>query len=331
MKATAYSLLPSHPHPSLLVKPQVSVIVPAYNEAESLPELAEQIRVAMDGADRTFEAWLIDDGSDDGSWDVIQRLNASDKRFHGVRFQQNYGKSAAVAIGFDRARGTYVATLDADLQDDPAGLPAMIDRLEAGADLVSGWKRKRQDPITKTIPSRFFNTVTRVVSGIPLHDFNCGIKAYRSEVVKSVNVYGELHRYIPMLAKWAGFSRIEEQEVQHRPRQYGTTKFGFERFIRGFLDLITVLFLTRFVRRPMHFFGTLGTLSFLGGFLISVYLTYAKLALGQPIGDRPLLLLGVMLILLGAQSFLAGLLGEMIVRPQMEDLQRYAVKETTDV
>ena len=310
--------------------PAVSIIVPAYNEVESLPELVDQMREAMEAAGRTFEVWLIDDGSDDGTWEVIENLAAGDNRIRGVRFRQNYGKSAALAIGFERARGIYIATLDADLQDDPAGLPEMIDRLEAGADLVSGWKRKRRDPITKTIPSRFFNTITRLASGIPLHDFNSGIKAYRAEVVKSVHVYGELHRYIPMLARWAGFTRIEEQEVQHRARKYGTTKFGFERFIRGFLDLITVLFLTRFARRPMHFFGTLGTVMFLGGFVISVYLTYAKLVLGQPLGDRPLLLLGVTLILLGAQSFLAGLLGEMIVRPEMENLGRYDVQESTE-
>ncbi len=311
------------------MSPTVSIVVPVYNEAESLPELAEQITAAMDDAGRTFEAWLVDDGSDDGSWEIIEHLHAVDSRFLGVRFRQNYGKSAAIAIGFEQARGTYVATLDADLQDDPAELAAMINSLEAGADLVSGWKWKRSDPISKTIPSRFFNAVTRLVSGIPLHDFNCGIKAYRSEVVKSVNVYGELHRYIPMLAQWAGFTRIEEQVVQHRARRYGTTKFGFERFIRGFLDLITVLFLTRFARRPMHFFGGLGTVLFFGGLAISLYLSYVKLFVGEPIGGRPLLILGVMLILLGAQSFLAGLLGEMIVRPEMEDLRRVEVKETT--
>lgn len=309
------------------MKPSVSIVVPAFNEAESLPELAEQIRVAMEGADLTFETWFVDDGSDDGSWDVIKSLKSSDERFKGVRFRHNYGKSAALAVGFDRATGDYVATLDADLQDDPAELPAMISRLQAGADLVSGWKRKRQDPVSKTIPSRFFNSVTRIASGIPLHDFNCGVKAYRSEVVKSVRVYGELHRYIPLLAKWAGFANIEEQEVAHRPRKFGKTKFGLERFLRGFLDLITVMFLTRFARRPMHFFGGIGTLMFLGGFGISVYLTYAKLALDQPLGDRPLLLLGVMLILLGAQSFLAGLLGEMIIRPDMERVERYDVAE----
>ncbi len=307
------------------MRPDLSVVVPVYAEAESLPELADQIRAALEPAGLTFEVWLVDDGSRDGSWEVIERLHTDDARFLGVRFRHNYGKSAALAAGFARARGRYVATLDADLQDDPAELPAMVARLEAGADLVSGWKQQRHDPLEKTIPSRFFNAVTRWLSGIPLHDFNSGIKAYRCEVVKSVRVYGELHRYVPLLAKWEGYTRIEEQVVQHRARKYGTTKFGLERYLRGFLDLITVVFLTRFVRRPMVFFGGLGTLGFVSGFLILTYLAAAKVLGGEAIGSRPLLLFGVMLVLLGAQSFLAGLLGEMIVRPEMEDVGRYDV------
>ena len=309
------------------LRPDLSVVVPVYNEAESLPELQAAITAALDGAGLSFEVWLVDDGSTDGSWAAIEASGARDPRFGGVRFRRNYGKSAALAAGFERARGRYVATLDADLQDDPAELPEMVARLEAGADLVSGWKKRRHDPLGKTIPSRFFNGVTRLASGIGLHDFNSGIKAYRSEVVKSVRVYGELHRYIPLLAKWEGFTRIEEQVVQHHPRKYGTTKFGLERFLRGFLDLVTVTFLTRFARRPMVFFGGLGTLAFLLGFAILSYLTVAKLAYGEPLGDRPLLLFGVMLILLGAQSFLAGLLGEMIVRPEMEGTARLEIQD----
>jgi glycosyltransferase involved in cell wall biosynthesis len=309
-----------------MAAPDVSVVVPVFDEAASLPELAAEIRRAFGAAGRSFEVWFVDDGSTDDSWAVVERLHAEDPRFAGVRFRRNYGKSAALAAGFARARGRYVATLDADLQDDPAELPVMVEKLERGADLVSGWKRKRHDPLSKTIPSRFFNAVTRVVSGIPLHDFNCGIKAYRAEVVRSVRVYGELHRYIPLLAKWEGFDRIEEQAVAHRARKYGRTKFGLERFLRGFLDLITVVFITRFARRPMHFFGGLGTVGFVLGFAILAYLAFVKLFLGQPIGERPMLLLGALLLLLGAQSFLAGLLGEMIVRPEMEDLRRYEVR-----
>lgn len=307
------------------MRPDLSVVVPVYDEAESLPELAAQIRTVLEAAGLTFEVWLVDDGSRDSSWEVIGRLHREDERLSGVRFRRNYGKSAALAAGFARTHGRYVATLDADLQDDPAELPAMVARLAAGADLVSGWKRRRNDPLEKTIPSRFFNAVTRWMSGIPLHDFNSGIKAYRCEVVKSVRVYGELHRYVPLLAKWEGYTRIEEQVVQHRARKYGTTKFGLERYLRGFLDLITVVFLTRFARRPMVFFGGLGTLGFTLGFLILSYLAAAKLLGGEAIGNRPLLLFGVMLVLLGAQSFLAGLLGEMVVRPEMEDARRYDV------
>lgn len=318
---------PPYLHTSALMLPALSLVIPVYDEAESLPELADRTRAALDGAGLLFEAWLVDDGSTDGSWAEIERLHTADARFAGVRFRRNYGKSAALAAGFARARGRYVATLDADLQDDPDELPQMVRRLEAGADLVSGWKRHRQDPLSKTIPSRFFNGVTRWASGIPLHDFNSGIKAYRAEVVRAVRVYGELHRYIPLLAKWEGYTRIEEQVVQHHARKYGRTKFGLERFLRGFLDLITVIFLTRFARRPMLFFGGLGTLGFVLGFGILAYLAGVKILLGEPIGSRPLLLLGAVLLLLGAQSFLAGLLGEMIVRPEMEDVARYDVRE----
>src|SRR5690606_6031276 len=248
-------------------------------------------------------------------WPEIERLHAADPRFAGIRFRRNYGKSAALAVGFQHARGRYVVTMDADLQDNPAEVPNLITALEEGAgyDLVSGWKKKRHDPIEKRLPSKFYNYVTRKMSGIPLHDFNCGLKAYRSEVVRHVRVYGELHRFIPLLAQWEGYERITERAVEHRPRVHGRTKFGLERYLRGYLDLISVVFLTRFAARPMHFFGTLGTLAFLGGFLISLWLSVDKLVFGHPIGDRPLLLFGVLMILLGAQMFSTGLLGEMFI------------------
>ena len=305
----------------------LSVVVPVYEEDASLPELAEQIRAACDAAGYNFEVWLIDDGSRDKSWDVIQEIHVADPRFTGLRFRRNYGKSAALAVGFERARGRYVVTLDADLQDDPAEIPGLIDRLEEGYDLVSGWKKKRRDPLSKTIPSRFFNFITRHASGIDLHDFNCGLKAYRREVVKNIEVYGELHRYIPLLANWEGYDRITEKPVEHHPRRYGRTKFGLERFIRGFLDMLSVTFLTRFAVRPMHFFGTLGTLSFIVGVLVSLWLSVDKLIFNQPIGDRPLLLLGALLILFGAQMFTTGLLGEMVVRPRIKQTDSFQVQE----
>ncbi len=307
------------------VTPRLSVVVPVFNEESSLEELATEIATVLDGAAIPFEVVFVDDGSTDKSWDVMCGIHGKDPRFGTVRFRRNYGKSAALAVGFRAARGLYVATVDADLQDNPAELPAMVALLDSGNDLVSGWKKKRNDPISKVIPSRFFNFVTRRISGIRLHDFNCGLKMYRAEVVKNVRVYGELHRYIPLLAKWEGYSRIAEHVVEHRPRKYGDTKFGLERFVRGFLDLLTVLFMTRFARRPMHFFGGMGTLAFIGGFMISLYLTYGKLVHGTPLFNRPLLLLGSLLILLGAQMFLTGLLGEMVARPRMEDPGTYEI------
>lgn len=308
--------------------PQLSVVVPCFNEAPSLEQLAAEIRAACREANLSFEVWLVDDGSDDETWARIRELHEEDPRFAGVRFRRNHGKSAALAVGFERVRAPYVATIDADLQDDPAEIPEMLEKLRAEElDLVSGWKHDRKDRWTKTLPSRFFNAVTRGVSGISLHDFNCGLKVYKREVVENIQIYGELHRYIPLLAKWEGFSRIGEKPVRHRSRQHGTTKFGSERFIRGFLDLISVVFLTRFAARPMHFFGTLGTLCFLVGFVINAYLTVLKF-MGQSLSDRPLLFLGMLLILVGVQLFSTGLIGEMIVRPEMEDVENFAVEET---
>ena len=308
-------------------KIDVSVVVPVFEEEESLPELARQIRAACEDADLSFEVWFVDDGSRDASWAAIEHIHGGDGRFAGLRFRRNYGKSAALAAGFERVRGRYVITMDADLQDDPAEIPALTAMLDDGLDLVSGWKQKRRDPLGKTIPSRFFNFVTRLVSGIKLHDFNCGLKAYRREVVKNIRVYGEMHRYIPLLAKWEGYERIGEKAVHHRARQYGRTKFGLERYIRGFLDLITVAFLTRFAARPMHFFGMLGTLAFLGGFAISLWISIDKLVFGNPVGDRPLLLLGVLLIIVGVQTFCTGFLADMMIRRRMEETSPYQVTE----
>ena len=318
---------PSFQHSAANVeRPDVSIIVPAYEEAESLPELADELRAACEETGLSFRVWIVDDGSRDDTWRVVQRLHEKDPRVAGLRFRRNYGKSAALSIGFNRAQGRYVATIDADLQDDPSEIPRLIDTLEQGYDLVSGWKKDRKDPLSKTIPSRFFNWVTRHFSGLPLHDFNCGLKVYRREVVKNINVYGELHRYIPLLAKWEGYDRVTEQEVQHHPRKYGTTKFGTERFIQGFLDLITVVFLTRYAVRPMHFFGSMGTVAFVVGLGINLWLSIEKLIFGNPIGGaRPLLLLGLLLILFGSQMFTTGLLGEMIIRPRMEDPSTYEV------
>lgn len=316
--------------PEPVPHPDVSIVVPVFEEAESLPELAERIRAACESAGLSFEVWFVDDGSRDTSWAVIEALAEADDRFHGLRFRRNYGKSAALAVGFERATGRYVVTMDADLQDDPAEVPLLVQQLEEGGyDLVSGWKRKRHDPLSKTIPSRFFNAVTRGLSGIELHDFNCGLKIYRCEVVKSVRVYGELHRYIPLLAKWEGYTRIGEKVVQHHARKHGRSKFGLERFVRGFLDLVTVSFLTRFAARPMQFFGVLGTLSFVVGFFIALWISVEKIVYGIPVGDRPLLLLGVTLLIVGVQMFTTGLLGEMIVKPRLEKTATYDVCDET--
>jgi len=311
-------------------EPDLSIVIPVLDEEASIPELCSRIRSVCDGAGFSYEVWFVDDGSTDETWDVIGAMHEKDHRICGLRFRRNYGKSAALALGFERATGRYVITMDGDLQDDPSEIPGLIALLETGYDLVSGWKRHRKDPLSKTIPSRFFNLVTRRMAGIPLHDFNCGLKVYRREVVKSVRVYGEMHRYIPMLAAWEGFDRITEKEVQHHPRVHGKTKFGLERYLRGFLDLLSVIFLTRFASRPMYFFGSLGTLAFLGGFVISMWISIDKLVYGHPIGDRPLLLLGVMLILVGVQMFTTGLIGQLIVIPRMERTDTFQVTEVLE-
>ena len=303
----------------------VSIVVPVYDEEDSLATLADEIQSACSDAGLEAETILVDDGSRDGSWDVIRDLSAANARFTGVRLRRNYGKSAALMAGFAKATGRVVVTMDADLQDDPAEVPALVSLVDSGHDLVSGWKAKRKDPLSKTVPSVFFNRVTRVVSGIRLHDFNCGLKAYRREVVQSLRLYGEMHRYIPLLAKWEGFDRIGEKKVRHRKRQHGRSKFGLERYVRGCLDLITVTFLTRFGARPMHFFGGTGLVAFLVGFGVSLWITIDKWFLGNPIGDRPALLLGALLITVGLLLMSTGFLAELIVRQRMEERLPYDV------
>jgi glycosyltransferase involved in cell wall biosynthesis len=306
----------------------LSIVVPLYNEEESLPELEAWIRRVVEAEGYRYELLFVDDGSKDASWKVVQQLVAQNPCVRGIRFRRNYGKSAALHTGFQALRGRVVITMDADLQDSPDEIPVLYRRIaEEGYDLISGWKKKRYDPISKTLPSRFFNAVTRMISGIPLHDFNCGLKAYRQEVVKSVEVYGEMHRYIPLLAKWAGFTRIGEQVVEHRARKYGVTKFGWERFVNGFLDLLTISFVGRYGKRPMHFFGTLGTLSFLAGFVILLYLSIAKLMYAvYGIADRPLFYFGILMLIVGTQLFVTGFLAELMVR-NSSNRNQYIIEE----
>ena len=292
----------------------LSVVVPLLNEVESLPQLHTEITVALAALDLAGPAEIIyvDDGSTDGSARILQRLFESDPRVQVIQFRRNFGKSAALAAGFQAATGKLVVTMDADLQDVPAEIPSLLAPiLNDEADLVSGWKADRQDPASKTVPSALFNRVVRVMTGVELHDFNCGFKAYRDEVLDELTLYGELHRYIPVLAHVRGF-RVAEVAVPHRPRRYGHSKFGAARFFRGFFDLLTVLFLSQYTRRPLHLFGLIGVITFGLGFLIDAYLAFAKLVLGQPIGHRPLLTLGVLLIIVGTQFIVFGLLGEMI-------------------
>jgi len=306
----------------------LSVVVPLYNEEDSLPELILQIESELKSipqARNSYEVIFVDDGSKDKSFDVIRSIRSRNQNVRAIRFRRNYGKSAALAVGFDKARGQYVATLDADLQDDPAEFAKMLEKINEGYDLVSGWKKKRHDPITKTIPSRFFNFVTSCVSGLKLHDFNCGIKLYRRDVVKYLQVYGEMHRYLPVLAKWGGF-KVTEIPVQHHPRRYGKSKFGFSRFIKGFLDLLTVWFTNRYLKRPLHFFGTLGTLIGLSGLGINIYLTIEWFLGNTYLTNRPLALFGVALIIVGVQLISMGLLGEMIAKNTLEQ-QNYNIKE----
>ena len=300
-------------------KIDVSVVVPLYNEEESLTELVQWVDRVMREHSLSYEIIMIDDGSTDRSWSVVEQLRAEYSSVRGISFMRNYGKSAALYCGFEMARGEVVITMDADLQDSPDEIPELRRMiLEDGYDLVSGWKRKRYDPIGKRWPSKFFNLTARIMSGIKLHDFNCGLKAYRRKVVKAIEVYGEMHRYIPILAKHAGFKRIGEKVVEHHERKYGHSKFGMERMIKGYLDLISVTFMSYFGRSPMYFFGGLGTLMFLFGFIAVAWIIVDKFVTGHPLTNQPLFYLSLVAILLGAVLFLAGFLGELINRRSTE-------------
>jgi glycosyltransferase involved in cell wall biosynthesis len=293
---------------------EISVVIPLLNEEESLPELSSRLKESLTNEVKdSWEVLFIDDGSTDNSFKVLKEIHAEDKRFKVIRFRRNYGKSPALAVGFEKARGRFIITMDADLQDDPAEIKNLMSKINEGYDLVSGWKKTRHDPIGKTLPSKFFNFVTSKASGIKLHDFNCGLKAYRKEVAKSLKVYGEMHRYLPALAHLDGF-RVAEIPVLHHPRKHGYSKFGASRFVKGFLDLTTVIFTTKYLKRPLHFFGTFGVLFTLIGLGIDLYLSYEWMFRNQSLSNRPLVLFGVALIIVGVQLFTMGLLGELLIK-----------------
>lgn len=297
----------------------ISIVIPLLNEEESIPELCSWIGRVMESHGFSYEVILIDDGSTDRSWDIITELNRKNSCYKGIRFNRNFGKSAALNTGFKASKGNVVVTMDADLQDSPDEIPGLYQLImDQGFDMVSGWKKVRHDPIEKRWPSKFFNTVTRTISGIKLHDFNCGLKAYRGDLVKNVQVYGEMHRYIPVIAKWNGYSRIGEKVVEHYPRKYGTTKFGMKRYLTGFLDLLSVTFVSKFRQNPMHLFGTLGTLSFLAGLIITVWVIGEKIyniynhLPARDVTDQPLFFLALVALVVGVQLFLTGFLAEMM-------------------
>ena len=311
----------------------ISVVVPLYNEAESLPELHSWIKRVMNANDFTYEIIFVSDGSTDSSWDVIEKLSQQDSAVKGIKFRRNYGKSPALHVGFDKAEGDVVITMDADLQDSPDEIPELYRMItEDGYDLVSGWKQKRYDPKSKTIPTKLFNATARKVTGIMLHDFNCGLKAYRKEVVKSIEVYGDMHRYIPYLAKNAGFVKIGEKVVQHQARKYGVTKFGLDRFVNGYLDLLTLWFFNKFAVKPMHFFGLLGSLMFVLGFISVVVVGATKLismwsgSSYRLVTESPYFYLALTAMIIGTLLFLAGFIGELVARNSQER-NRYNIEK----
>ena len=305
-------------HATLEDRKQISIIVPLFNEDESLPELHDWILSVMQENGFTYEIIFVDDGSSDNSWQVIESLKAGNQNVKGIKFQRNYGKSAALHVGFQGSNGNVVITMDADLQDSPEEIPELYSMIvDQGFDLVSGWKQKRYDPLSKTIPTKIYNGVNRLISGIKLHDMNCGLKAYKRDVVKSIEIFGEMHRYIPVISKAAGFGKIGEKVVQHQERKYGKSKFGLNRFVNGFLDLFTITFITRFGKKPMHFFGLLGTLSFIFGFGITLWLILNKLFFdtgARLVADRAEFYIALVAMIIGTQLFLAGFIAELISR-----------------
>ena len=306
----------------------VSIVIPLFNEEESLAELTAWIDRVCNTHQLDYEIILIDDGSTDRSWEIVEELSQKQESIKGIKFRRNYGKSAALNEGFNVAKGNVVITMDADLQDNPEEIPELYKMIaEQDYQLISGWKKKRKDPLNKRIPSKFFNLFTQKLSGIKLHDFNCGLKAYSSEVVKSIEVYGEMHRYIPVIAKWNGFKRIGEKVVKHMPRKYGETKFGVERFMKGFLDLLSIMFVSKFGKRPMHLFGSLGTILFIIGFSIAGYLAYAKVLMNEyNMTSRPLFFLGLLSMIIGSQLFMTGFLAELLSRNN-PDRNQYSVEQ----
>jgi glycosyltransferase involved in cell wall biosynthesis len=311
----------------------ISIVIPAKDEQESIPELSQWISRVMQTHGFSYEVIFIDDGSTDGTWAEIQKLSSSNASFKGIKFNRNFGKSAALHTAFKLTQGDVVITMDADLQDSPDEIPELYKMIkEEGYHLVSGWKKKRHDPISKTIPSKFFNFVTRKISGINLHDFNCGLKAYHQAVVKNISVYGEMHRYIPVIAKWAGFTKITEKVVEHRERKYGYSKFGWERFVRGFLDLLSITFIGRFAQRPMHFFGSWGMVSFLLGFGFTVKILYdkidsvfiSKVPLKREVTEQPIFFLALVALVIGVQLFLTGFIAELLARQSVSS-KKYLV------
>lgn len=316
------------------MKVDLSIVIPLYNESESLEELSSWIAKVLDKSSLNYEIIFIDDGSNDNSWETIKTLQLDNSKIKGISFRRNYGKSAALNVGFTKAIGDVVVTMDADLQDSPDELPELYKMIKNdGFDIVSGWKKNRKDPLSKTIPTKLYNSVTRWVSGIKLHDMNCGLKAYKNEVVKNIEVYGEMHRYIPLIAKWAGFQNITEKVVQHQARKFGVTKFGLERFVFGFLDLFSITFIGKYGKRPMHLFGTLGTLVFVIGFMFLFYIGIDKVFFNKGaklIANRTEFYIALTSIILGVQFFLAGFIGEMLSRTS-PNRNTYHIKEKLNI